>query len=665
MLRTLLLPIAGICLITLHAQDQCSTALPITAGSHVVAAINGSEVPSPDCFGNSTNVDFGEWYTYTPTTNLGLKITSDLLINSGGDTRFHIYTGTCGSLTCVGGDDDGGVIGNGYLSVDSMNVTAGVTYTIVWDDRWNTGGFTFELIEGPVFVLPFGFGTLPNPTEGRVLAAVDMNNDGMDDVVTIDSTRVIIHYQQTNGSFNVTTYSTTEADHEPSWSLCAGDLDGNGFNDLVYGGSQGVTMMMATAGGTGFTEESYPEYVFCQRSNMVDINNDGNLDAFMCHDVDPNVYYINDGNGNLNYNQGGLGDNPDGGNYGSIWIDFDNDRDMDLFIAKCRGGESLAAIDQMHRNNGDGTFTEIAESIGLANGFHQSWSSAWGDFDRDGDLDVVVGASSSSFGLHKVFRNDGGVFTDVSTGSGIEEFTGLSTEWTTHDFNNDGRLDILGGGAIHLGSGDLTFELGTSVGNHAVGDLNNDGFLDILNTQSIRINNGNANNWLRVNPIGTISNRNAIGARILVTTALGTQIREIRSGDGFRYMSSLMAHFGLGTDDVIEEVRVLWPSGLISVLNDVEINTTLDVVEEVNTSVSTNKEQNVLKLYPNPTTDRLYFDITGTGPINLVVLNAMGQRVLASTMVTNNVDVSSLPAGVYVLQASRDGRSFQASFSKE
>jgi hypothetical protein len=104
---------------------------------------------------------------------------------------------------------------------------------------------------------------------------------------------------------------------------------------------------------------------------------------------------------------------------------------------------------------------------------------------------------------------------------------------------------------------------------------------------------------------------------------------------------------------------------LISVLNDVEINTTLDVVEEVNTSVSTNKEQNVLKLYPNPTTDRLYFDITGTGPINLVVLNAMGQRVLASTMVTNNVDVSSLPAGVYVLQASRDGRSFQASFSKE
>jgi len=105
---------------------------------------------------------------------------------------------------------------------------------------------------------------------------------------------------------------------------------------------------------------------------MVDFDNDGDLDAFVCHDVEPNVYYINngtlndDGTPNMTFVQGGLGDTVNGGNYGSIWVDYDNDHDMDLFIAKCRGGSSSANINQLHKNNGNGVFEEIGSSVNLA-----------------------------------------------------------------------------------------------------------------------------------------------------------------------------------------------------------------------------------------------------------------------------------------------------------
>jgi len=128
-----------------------------------------------------------------------------------------------------------------------------------------------------------------------------MNGDFLDDIVSISSTNVNILYQQPGGGFNTTNITTTSADFSPSWSLAAADFDANGYTDLLYGGGQGVTFMKANNTGTGFTEISGSEYVFSQRSNFIDINNDGHLDAFVCHDVAPNVYYINDGSGNLSF----------------------------------------------------------------------------------------------------------------------------------------------------------------------------------------------------------------------------------------------------------------------------------------------------------------------------------------------------------------------------
>ena len=300
---------------------------------------------------------------------------------------------------------------------------------------------------------------------------VDMNGDNLDDVISVSSTRIQMFLQQEDGTFNEQVITTTTANNTPSWSLAAADYDRNGFTDLLYGGGNGVTFMRANDTGTAFTEVSGSQYVFSQRSNFVDINNDGHLDAFVCHDVEPNVYYINDGNGNFTYNQGGLGDYPSGGNYGSVWVDFDNDRDVDMFIAKC-GGSSERRDNEMHVNNGDGTFTESGLALGLEDDM-QTWSSAWADYDNDGDMDAWIGASTLSDGFHRLMRNNGdGSFTDVVASSGLTGFTNTDIENQTYDFDNDGNADIVSGGRILYGNGDLTFNVsGTNIGNGGFGDL--------------------------------------------------------------------------------------------------------------------------------------------------------------------------------------------------
>ena len=648
-----------------HAQDDCANALPIAAGTYSIGAVDGTQVSAPLCATSGPLATNAEWYTYTPTSDLGLTITTDLVANTGGDTRFHVYTGTCGNLVCVGGDDDGGNIGNGFLSIDSLNVTALTTYHIVFDDSWSPNGFTFQLIECDTITTPVD---PPGPEAGIVFApvtvpingtaaVVDMNGDHLDDVVSVTANSIRVSAQQVGGGFVNTDVTTPPANYTPSWSMAVGDIDNNGHNDLLYGSGSGVTFMVANATATAYTELSGSEYVFSQRSNFVDINADGNLDAFVCHDVDANVFYMSDGNGGLTFGQGGLGETC--GNYGSIWVDFDGDQDQDLFVAKC----GCDPVDILYRNNGDGSFTNIAGALGFAD-TQQSWSSAWGDYNNDGHMDVLVGTSSS--GAHKLMKNDGdGTFTNVSVGSGFDTFNGATIEWTTHDFDNDGYLDILGGGMLSMNNGDLTFTQTTiTPGNGPIGDLNNDGFLDILNGGSAYMNAGNDNNWLKVNCTGTASNLNGIGARVKIQSAMGTQIREIRSGDGFRYMSTLNAHFGIGTDTEVESVTIYWPSGTVDVIENPAINTTLTVVESVSTDLAEGGSP-TLNLFPNPTTGSLTLSRARTGTAPAKIFDLTGKQVAEATVLNGRLDVSELARGTYVLQVLVNGERLQERFSKQ
>lgn len=405
-------------------------------------------------------------------------------------------------------------------------------------------------------------------------AVVDMNGDYLDDMVSVSQTNVNIREQNAGGGFTTKNITTPSADWLPSWSMAAADYDGNGYTDLLYGSGDGVTFMRANSTGTGFTEISTDINVldiFSQRSNFADIDNDGNLDAFVCHDVQPNVYFLNDGSGNLTQYQSNvtpgapfnLGDYPSGGNYGSIWIDYDNDRDLDMFIAKC-GGETARRTNQMLTNDGNGTYTENAAALGLADPM-QTWSSAWGDFDNDGDMDVFVGASS---GAHKLMRNNligtGTMdFTDISAGSGINTVSTNSIETVTFDFDNDGNLDLVSGGTVLFGNGDMTFNVYTNVlgSGGSYGDLNNDGFIDAFTSGTLRLNNAESNNnWIKIHTVGVTSNIHGIGARVEVYSDSGVRIRDVKSGDGFRYMNSLNTHIGIGTDATISQVVVYWPT---------------------------------------------------------------------------------------------------------
>lgn len=564
------------------AQNTCSNALQVADGVHIIDTIIGTEIPAVLCATGGSGATRANWYKYTPSQDFAVTITTDFPVNAGIDNRVHVYNGSCGTLSCVAGDDDSG---SDYLCVVSLNVTANTDYYIVFDNRWTSEGFQFEIIENPIVIpnpsLISFTATNINTINGSFKNAVaDMNGDFLDDIIAVSSNNVQIHYQQSNGTFSIANIPTTTAQFTPSWSIAVADYDDNGYSDLLYGGGSGVTFMRSNDSGTAFTQISGPQYVFSQRSNFVDLNNDGHLDAFVCHDVAPNVYYTNDGNGNLTFNQGGLGDHPNGGNYGSIFIDYDNDGDQDLFIAKCRGGQNTAKINELHRNNGNGTFTNVSQQANLADPI-QTWSSAWNDYNNDGWMDVVVGASSGADGMHKFMRNNGdGTFTDITAGSGIDTYAGVSIEYVSYDFNNDGYTDVFTDNTILFNNGDTTFTsyvFPMQVG--PVGDLNNDGFLDVQNNNTVYYNNGNSNNWIKLTLEGTVSNRNGIGARVELYGAWGKQIRDVQAGIGFRYMGSLNTHFGIGSATAIDSIIVRWPSGIVDLICNPDTNIVLHVIE--------------------------------------------------------------------------------------
>jgi hypothetical protein len=649
------------------AQDTCLSALPITAaGTFAVTAVNGTEVPSPICADNGIGATAGEWYAYTPTADHTVTVTSDLSVNNGKDTRVHVYTGTCGAFTCYAGDDDAGIIGTGYLSVTTFNVVAGTTYYIAWDNRWSSNGFTFQLIEGAVVIPPATPISYVNQSLSSVnseynTCVVDMNGDHKDDIVGVSGHNLRINYQAAiPGTFYTGDFPISGTSKMPDWSIAAGDYNKDGYNDLLLGSSNGLTFWKSNSNGTAYTAVTPGEYIFCQRTNFVDINNDGNLDAFSCHDVAPNVYYINDASGNFTYHQSGtsgaysLGITGTGGNYASLWTDLDNDGDLDMFISKCSGPPC-----EIHRNDGNGVFTDISVQAGINFQPVESWSSAIADFDNDGDMDIIIG-SNGSVGT-KFFRNNldtsnsvEEAYTNITVGSGWETNNTNNRDYIAYDFDNDGFVDVMGGGnRIMFNNGDSTFTSysypGVNLG--AVGDLNNDGFLDFLNGSTIRYAVPNANKWLTVALQGIQSNRNGLGARVEIYGSWGKQVRDIRSGEGFEFMSTLNAHFGIGAATNITKVVIKWPSGTVDEILNPEPNQALFVVEGSSPALGVNNNsQSQFTVYPNPAS--MVLNITnpaGSESKSAEIYDLNGRMVLSTKVSDQKIGIQKLVTGTYIL----------------
>ncbi len=409
---------------------------------------------------------------------------------------------------------------------------------------------------------------------------VDMNGDGLDDIVRVTDAGIYIDYQQPNGSF-VGAYFSMSLDHVPSWSITAADIDDNGYCDLLLGDGNGLSFVYANDNGTDYTEDTQPEYIFTQRATFIDIDNDGNLDAFACHDVAQCRPYRNV-DGVLSFDASLISTLAVGGNYAAIWVDYDNDWDSDLYITKCRGGAIVGdpqRINLLYRNDGDGVFTSVGPEANMDDG-DQSWATVFEDFDNDGDFDSFTVNHETA---NRLMRNNGnGTFTNIIAGSGINASDLGAWNCDAGDFDNDGFVDIFSemGNEIYWNNGDGTFspgELGFDSG--GIGDYDNDGFLDVVAGNNIYMNNGNANNWFKVDLEGIASNKDAIGARIEIYGDWGIQIREVRAGESFDPASSLIAHFGLGTANSIDQVVVKWPSGVVTTINNPQINQTIEIPE--------------------------------------------------------------------------------------
>ncbi|MFK5982598.1 MAG: FG-GAP-like repeat-containing protein [Flavobacteriaceae bacterium] len=498
--------------------------------------------------------------------------------------------------------------------------------------------------------------------------AVDMNDDGFDDFVRVSESGIGIDYQQANGTFVSTFYSMT-IQNVPDWSVAAGDIDGNGYTDLVLGNGSRVSFLFANADGTAYTEQTHPEYIFSQRSNLVDIDNDGDLDAFVCHDIDESHPYRNDGNQNMVMDQTLIQTLDLAGNYASLWVDYDNDGDTDMYLTKCRQGSTPGDPERtnaMYRNNGDGTYSEVAASINLADNA-QSWTTIWQDFDNDGDFDAFCVNHDEE---NRFYENDGsGVFTDIIGSTGINPTDLGAWENQGADFNNDGFVDIFSemSKELYINNGDMTFTgMDLPFDEGAIGDFNNDGYLDVSKGGFLWMNDGGSNRYIKIVLKGVQSNPNGIGARIVITGDFGTQMREVRSGTGFSHMSSLIAHFGLGTSEGIDTIEIFWPSGIVDIIENPTISTQHVFVEGENQLAITEFEVNGISLFPNPTTSKINFSLNGIEGTLVKVIDINGRTVLNTAISTdNNINVETLTSGIYFVQMEVENKSVSYKFVKK
>lgn len=444
---------------------------------------------------------------------------------------------------------------------------------------------------------------LPDSSDasGVAMGVADMNQDGYDDIVHLKEAVALFIEYQTPGGGDFTRLSLGVPSSSSAWGMAVGDADNNGYPDIVTGGfNDGIHYQRANSDGTSYSKTTLSSpRVFLQAINFADINVDGWLDIFACHDNGENAKWRNNGSGVMISDSGMMDTrtNPtsdNSGNYGTVWTDYDNDGDLDLYISKCRLGVSSSSdprrINQLFQNDGNGNYTEVAGAANLKFG-QQTWSTDFADIDNDGDLDCFVGNHDA---LSLVMRNDGdGTFTDVTAASGI------SVNWDViqcvfRDFNNDGWIDLFLTGPRHelwLNDGDGTFtEASNPFGSRdiqscAVGDLNHDGFPDVYagyasgynspvrsQPDKLFLSNPNGNNFLSVSLRGVQSNRLASGARLELHGPWGIQCREVRTGEGYGISHSFSQRFGMGGVAVAEKLVIKWPSGAVDTAFNVAAN---------------------------------------------------------------------------------------------
>lgn len=292
-----------------------------------------------------------------------------------------------------------------------------------------------------------------------------------------------------------------------------------------------------------------------------DYNDDGYPDLFLSNALGKSQLYRNNGDGTFTdvSTEAGIGGNC----FGSIclWCDYDNDSRLDLVqftwsdhenvIHTMRTGQAPPDAKPMriYHNNGDGTFSMRGREIGL-DGCWGTMSGNAGDFNNDGNLDLVLGNGSPRMDRLEpsvLLENDGRRFRNITFAAGLPA-SGKGHGSNLADLFGDGRLSvILASGGAYPG--------------------------DLLTTR-VFCPKRLPGNYLNVRLTGVKSNRSAIGARICLEAGGRKQYREVSGGTNFGCLP-LEQHFGLAKAAKVDRLQIRWPSSLVQRFTDLPINDTV------------------------------------------------------------------------------------------
>ena len=502
-------------------------------------------------------------------------------------------------------------------------------------------------------------------TTGAGCAFLDYDNDGDLDIFLMTASRGDgfekgaepsnrLYRNEGNGRFIDVTRQAGLVRSGWGQGLCAGDYDNDGWIDL-YLTYYGQNVLYRNTGDGSFVDVTRKAGLHTKNSlwgvgcSFLDYDRDSDLDLFVSNYIDfdpesaprpgensncmwkgipvmcgprglrglPANLYRNDGDGTFTDVSEPAGISGPGERYGLgvLTADFDSDGWPDVYVA-CDSTPNL-----LFRNNRDGSFSEMGLLAGVAysgDGKEQAGMGVdAGDYDNDGDLDIVK--TNFSDDKSSLYKNHGdGTFSDATSEAGLGvnlAYLGWGVGFL--DYDQDGFEDIFianghvypeidGHGfrsqyrqrkVLYRNTGRSTFvDVTASSGADllqpqtsrgiALGDIDNDGTLEILvnnenGSPSLYKNFGPRGNWIAIQAIGSRSNRSAIGTRVSVVAGGGRRlIKEVRSGGTYASQSDLRLHFGLGTASKTD-LDVRWPDGTLEKFAGVAANQFLTIREGV------------------------------------------------------------------------------------
>ncbi|HLK03139.1 MAG TPA: CRTAC1 family protein [Candidatus Acidoferrum sp.] len=449
-----------------------------------------------------------------------------------------------------------------------------------------------------------------NERWGFGVAVADFDNDGWPDIYVANFGKNRLYHNNHDGTFTdiaekagvgLGGWSTS-----PTW----GDYDHDGLLDLFVPGYVKFDIDNPPIAGTGEIPAN-----FCQFRGINVMCGPRGLPGEADH------LFHNNGDGTFTDVSVKAGVSNKNGYYGlaSVFVDIDDDGWVDLAVA------NDSVPNYLFRNKHDGTFEEIGYASGFAlseDGREQaSMGIAVGDYNRDGRVDLFTTTFSDDY--KTLYRNDGGgSFTDVSYASGLATPTIPFLSWATAflDYDNDGFLDLfIANGHVYPQvdqqdwgttwaerpqlfrnlDGKKFQEIPPVIGTGladvipargaAFGDLFNDGHIDVvinnIDSKPTLLRNvfKNDNHWLTLKLIGGAkSPRDAIGAKVFLTSGGARQRADVFSGGTYQSSSDPRVHFGLGGATKIDGIEIQWPSGSKQSLDLTALNRTrLDCIVSI------------------------------------------------------------------------------------